>query len=1179
VKDFTSQLSNPYSTGGGGPHFEAHVQASFVSLMLAGGFAPCLSPLPIVKVKLQGKYAGYDTDDLIVFAESGDGRQKQRIVGQIKHSIAITTGSTIFRDVINAAWNDFNDPRVFTKGKDALVLITGPLSATDIDEVRPLLDWARHSENATEYVEKVELPGFSSDPKRDKLAVFRAHLKTANAGKGVSDEDLFSFLRHFHLLSYDLDIKSGVILSLLHSLIGQYSPDNAVNLWARIVDEVQSNNKYAGTITIASLPEDLRSAFKGKVEKEPPSAPAAAASGAAPRNWNLHADAADLAVACLIGSWDENSTADVAVVETLAQKEYSKWIARMQEILQQPDTPLVLNNGVWTIPDRKSLWQALGTRIFDSHLDGFKNSAVKILGERDPRFELSPEERYSASLSGKVLSHSEQLRAGIAETVALMGASPSALIRCSLSRSENTAASIIHDLFDNADHVTWGGLNSLLPVLAEAAPNEFLSAVETSLQKTPSPYDVLFRQEGTGVTGTNYLTGLLWALENLAWDENSLVRVTVLLGKLAEHDPGGNWGNRPSNSLSAIFLPWYPQTKASVEKRKVAVQTLVRETPGVAWKLLIGLLPNSRQMTTGAHKPAWRNPIPAEWKPVVSNKEFGEQVLYYSGLAVDVAEKEPVKLAELTHHLASLPKPSFDKLLSVLSASELVAKTEEERLPMWESLTDFVFKHRRFADAQWALGPEVLSQIENVSKALAPTNPVYLHRRLFDNHASDLYEERGNWQAQDKRLEQRRQNAIQDILKVGGLAAVFELAKRVRYSFNVGSSLGTIAEPVVDSEILPGLLTTDNPALKQLVSGFVWARHRAQGWNWTDNTGAKDWTPAQKSQFLAYLPFIDETWKRVAEWLGGHEKDYWGNVPVNPYQSDGDLVYAIDKLLENGRPKAAVGCLSRLLNDKKPLDCARALKALREAASAGEASYALDEYDAAELIKYLQSVPDCDRDALALVEWTYLPLLEREHAGATPVLLEQKLASDPKFFCEILRIGYRSDKQPKPETPASEQQQMMAGNAYRLLSEWQTVPGTQADKTFVDNQFKQWIEAVRKEATESGHLDVALMHIGGVLVYSPRSADGLWNNATVLEELNKDGNTRMRNGFRQELFNSRGAHWVDSSGKPELDLAAKYKQQAEAIENAGYQRVSATLRGLSQSYEQEAKWVVSEHGS
>jgi len=31
-------LSNPFSKGGGGVHFEAHIEASFVSLMLTGGY-------------------------------------------------------------------------------------------------------------------------------------------------------------------------------------------------------------------------------------------------------------------------------------------------------------------------------------------------------------------------------------------------------------------------------------------------------------------------------------------------------------------------------------------------------------------------------------------------------------------------------------------------------------------------------------------------------------------------------------------------------------------------------------------------------------------------------------------------------------------------------------------------------------------------------------------------------------------------------------------------------------------------------------------------------------------------------------------------------------------------------------------------------------------------------------
>ena len=68
-KKKSKKLSNPFSTGGGGGHFEAQVQASFVALMLTAGSAPCIPNLPISKIKLQGKFAGYDTDDLIIFVE------------------------------------------------------------------------------------------------------------------------------------------------------------------------------------------------------------------------------------------------------------------------------------------------------------------------------------------------------------------------------------------------------------------------------------------------------------------------------------------------------------------------------------------------------------------------------------------------------------------------------------------------------------------------------------------------------------------------------------------------------------------------------------------------------------------------------------------------------------------------------------------------------------------------------------------------------------------------------------------------------------------------------------------------------------------------------------------------------------------------------------------------------
>jgi hypothetical protein len=90
------QLSNPFSTGSGGPRFEANIQATFVTLMLSGGYAPCLPTWPIVEIKLQGSVSGYCTDDLIVFVENPVSKERRRLLGQVKNSITITTKSPLF---------------------------------------------------------------------------------------------------------------------------------------------------------------------------------------------------------------------------------------------------------------------------------------------------------------------------------------------------------------------------------------------------------------------------------------------------------------------------------------------------------------------------------------------------------------------------------------------------------------------------------------------------------------------------------------------------------------------------------------------------------------------------------------------------------------------------------------------------------------------------------------------------------------------------------------------------------------------------------------------------------------------------------------------------------------------------------------------------------------------------
>ena len=206
--------------------------------------------------------------------------------------------------------------------------------------------------------------------------------------------------------------------------------------------------------------------------------------------------------------------------------------------------------------------------------------AVAVLGERNPKFDLPKEQRFAASIYGNQLNHSALLREGLAETLALVGSKSTALPSCSQGKAEATAILAVRRLLSEASWDRWASLDSHLPLLAEAAPDEFLDAVESVLvDLDQTPFHEIFSQEGGGVIGGwNYMTGLLWALETLAWNPDYLSRVAIILADIASIDPGGNWANRPANSLADIFLPWHVQTTAPFEKRKVAIETVPQGT-------------------------------------------------------------------------------------------------------------------------------------------------------------------------------------------------------------------------------------------------------------------------------------------------------------------------------------------------------------------------------------------------------------------------------------------------------------------------------------------------------------------------------------------------------------------------------------------------------------------------
>lgn len=894
---------------------------------------------------------------------------------------------------------------------------------------------------------------------------------------------------------------------------------------------------------------------------------------------NLELDA--LMVANLIGQWRE-SEKDLSTFNKLSI-DYSSLVKSMRDFLQA-EIPLVklLNGKVWTVNFREYLWSSLKKRIFDNHINSIQTVCIDVLSEIDPKFDLEPELHYTASMSGRIFRYSKNIRQGLAETLAWLGVNGDLLNNCSFETRNYISLLAIREIFSNASWQLWGSLNELLPVLAEASPKEFLNVVESALDQPDCPFDHLFANENAGIMGQNYLTGLYWALETLAWDGRHLSRVCVVLAKLSEHDPGGNYANRPSNSIRTILLPWYPQTLASVEMRISAFKAIKNDFPDIAWKVLLGLLPNSRQTSMGTRKPQWRNPIPDDWKPTVIDAEYTLQVIQYSEFAVEMAQSDSEKLVNLIENLNSLVRPSFEVLLNHISSGALEGVSEDVRYQVWSKLVDFASKHRRFPDADWVMPPEAISLIESTAEAIKPVDIIKKYKRLFDSRDHDLYEGSENWREQQVRIEKLREQAIREVYKDGGIKSVFEMVDSLESAMRVGSTLGSIDEIESCGFILPEFINSDLQQQVQLAGNYVWARYRSKGWQWVDELKRADWSLIQNSNFLTFLPFTTETWSRAKDWLGDASNLYWESVRPNPYENDEGLNFAIEMLIEAGRPLAAIDCLHAQVNKKLPLDSNLAIKALKDAIHTNEPIKSMDSYDIVELIKALQETPDIDVNDVCKLEWSYLQLLDR-HSGATPKFLERELATNPEYFCFIIQLIYRSDKDDDTEvkdenneSEADSNRKANATNAWRLLHEWDYPPGMYDDGHFSAEKFQEWLSIVIDHCKNTGHLDVAMIEVGGVLFHVPPDDNGLWINEAVAKVLNETNFETLRRGFTTAIFNSRGVHTVDPSGKPEREIAEHWRRRANEIELLGLVHFAEALKATAETYDQEAERVIRE---
>ena len=891
--------------------------------------------------------------------------------------------------------------------------------------------------------------------------------------------------------------------------------------------------------------------------------------------WELRDDTRDLLPALLVGCWDGTNDSDRRLLERVSAMSYDDYEERLYQWKNFDDAPLVEVDRSWRLNSPIDVWNKIGCLLSPPKLDLLKE-CFKIAFDIDNSAAEAKSESASDHNVGNNNGCSGFAKEGLTQSLILMIKTGGT----SFSYGQLWVDEVISDLLSNAGGNTWIALGRYLPLIAEASPESFLKAVEESLGDTdPTIMEMFDVDRGSfGITHS----GLLWALEALAWFPDYLLRVSQILLQLWELDPGGQNANRPLNSLLGIFMPWHPQTLTSSNDRLGALRLLTRRNERYDWELLERLLPTCGRMTAeDSYKFRWRV-FDKSTEVNVTYKELSESYTAIIDLLLELydgTEDRYCQLIEAVQYLCP-----WDRKKVIEWAKETGVTLKQESYCTVNALREVLNRHRSHPDANWVLPESDLVELEDLYRILQPKDVIRRNLWLFDTFHIDFPEGSkyapDNWEEQFKKRRERegseRRAALGEVIREKGVEKALEMRGQVEMPRLLGSTLADLICQEEDIEKVCTCLNDEQETI-DFVYGFVLRKLELEGKDWIksllETLQKKAFSDYAIANILVPMPPSKELWEYVCSLGSGVEDEYWRYMNQAPYPcSIKDRVYTIETLISHGRLALAIGVA--LYPDKNiPTELLTVLLH-RVLSLKSLVANNIDGYEVQELIKELESRDDANLRAVIRIEIENAAIRQYGSRMSQLKTLEREMVSDPRLFVDVLKWSYshRGCKSPLVKDVLDEDKD----NLFRyhlmhvIFENWRSVPGMRVDESIDSTTLKSWVKKVRALGEKEDILGYVDEQIGHVLSCYPRSSR-YWPEEHIFEVIDQVNSRRLNGGYHVGLFNSGGATWRGAfdGGDIERNRAAYY-ENLERFCRMKYPVVSTIFRRIKEEYLHDA---------
>jgi len=892
--------------------------------------------------------------------------------------------------------------------------------------------------------------------------------------------------------------------------------------------------------------------------------------------WANAKSACTLIPVLFANAWDEQKDGDRQVIETLSGMDYETFIKELTPFLSIADSPIRKVGNVWMIKSPLDAWFLLAPHIIQDFLKHFKQALLGVLTKTDPKYELDAEKRWAASIYGKANPYSEWLRTGLVESLVLLAVFGD---RSSHVASTQTFADqVVKEVFNTADKwEAWASIKDATALLSEAAPDVFMEAVDQLVLRNPTVFQDLMKDD-PGVFGECRHSGLLWALEGIAWSSQYFARAVNVLVKLASIDPGGRWSNRAISSLSHLFLPGFPQTHTKAFDRLESLKSIVAKEPKLVWKFSENYY--SGGSLTESHRFRWRDT--GGTRRGLEHETSEEYQEYMRGL-LPILRDLACTRENLTSSIGDfirLPTETCEKLIATLKATAPDAFSKEEREMLLQKTREALNWINSYDKQNRRVHVPALNQI---LVKFAPTDVLARVGWLLSSPYPRLPQgESKNHDANEKAVNNARECAAREVLDKVPIADIIKYAGNIQHPGVLGYTLAKVVQDEKEDTLVLDTIIENVTDILALIRGYAHGRVSVVGAGWIDQQIKRirikgNYTAEVCAMLYFGLPEGASTWASISSHSKEVEAAYWKHSSgYSQINKNKDAPIAVEKLLDAKRPAAALqiagdphGCipcvlLQRLLQELVAMD-------------ENEISIGVMEiYYLGHVFNQIYEKNELSLAEMAALEWPFAAIIDdlKEHTSS-PLALHRALQNDPQFFAQLVAFTYkRDDHAPDPArrdlTP--EMSERRARAARKILDSWYLIPGVNKDGVLNEKEFRDWVIAARKQCMETNHGIGSDLEIGFMLAHTPSEPNGEWPHIAVrnlIEQLNSETIDRH---IQNEIYNSRGivSRAPSDGGVQERKLAEKYMKMGDSLKGK-WPRTAAMLRGVGESYERYAK--------